>query len=55
MAGETFVVHISSAVWGGGGDCIAVMKEYEIITLKYIRKAYMLCLLWFGAPEDIIL
>ncbi len=39
---------------GEGGGGIAVVKEYEIITLKYIRKAYMLCLLWFGAPEDII-
>ncbi len=36
MAGNRFVVHVSSAVgrWGG----IAVVKEYEIITLKYIGK-----------------
>ncbi len=48
MAGDRFVVHVSSAVWGGVGS-IAVVKEYEIITL-----IYMLCLLWFGASEDII-
>ncbi len=36
MAGDRFVVHVSLAVWGGGG--IAVVKEYEIITLKYIGK-----------------
>ncbi len=53
MAGDRFVVHISCAVWGEGGG-IAVVKEYEIITFKYIGNAYMLCLLWFGAPEDII-
>ncbi len=35
-------------------EFIAVVKEYEIIMLKYIGKAYMLCLLWFGATEDII-
>ncbi len=39
MAGDRFVVYVSSAttsaVWGGG---IAVVKEYEIITLKYIGK-----------------
>ncbi len=52
MAGDRFVVHVFYAFWGGGG--IAVVKEYEIIMLKYIGKAYMLCLLWFGAPEDII-
>ncbi len=40
MAGDRFVVHVSSTFWGGGG--IAVMKEYEIITLKYIGKACML-------------
>ncbi len=38
MAGDRFVVYVSSAttsaVWGG----IAVVKEYEIITLKYIGK-----------------
>ncbi len=43
-----------SRLAGVGGGGIAVVKEYEIITLKYIRKAYMLCLLWFGAPKDII-
>ncbi len=40
MAGDRFVVHVSSAVWGGGGG-IAVVKEYEIITLKYIGKTYI--------------
>ncbi len=35
MAGNRFVVHASSAVGRGG---IAVVKEYEIITLKYIGK-----------------
>ncbi len=43
MVGDCFVIHVSSAVWGGGS--IAVVKEYEMITLKYIGKAYMLCLL----------
>ncbi len=38
---------------GGGGGGLGVMKEYEIITLKYIEKAYKLCLLCFGAPENI--
>ncbi len=54
MAGDRFVVHVSSAVWGGGGH-IAVVKEYEIITLQYIGNTYMLCFVWFGAPEDIII
>ncbi len=54
MAGDRFVVHVFSVVWERWGGGIAVVKEYEIITLKYIGKAYMLCLLWFGAPEDII-
>ncbi len=40
MAGDRFIVYVSSAttsaVLGGGG--IAVVKEYEIITLKYIGK-----------------
>ncbi len=53
MAHKRFVVHVSSAVWEGRG--IAVVIEYEIIKLKYIGNAYMLCLLWFGAPKDIIL
>ncbi len=48
MAAPTFY-----SLWGGGG--LAVMKEFEIITLKYIRKAYRLCLLCFGAPEDVSL
>ncbi len=39
MMCERFVVHIYSAVLGGGG--IAVVKEYEIIMLKYIGNAYM--------------
>ncbi len=38
MAGDRFVVYVSSAttsaVWVG----IAIVKEYEIITLKYIGK-----------------
>ncbi len=41
MAGDRFVVHVSSAVWGWGG--IAVVKQYEIIMLKYIRKVCRLC------------
>ncbi len=36
-------------------DDIAVMKEYEIITLKYDGKPCRLYLLYFGASEDIIL
>ncbi len=39
--------------WEGG--VLAVMKEYEIITLKYIRKACRVGLIYFGASEDIIL
>ncbi len=37
MAGDRFVVYFSSATTSGGGG-IAVGKEYEIITLKYIGK-----------------
>ncbi len=37
---------------GGGGS---VVKEYEIITLEYNGKACRLYLLFFCAPEDIIL
>ncbi len=39
MVSDRIVFHISSTVWGGGG--IAVVKEYEIITLKYIGKTYI--------------
>ncbi len=41
MVGDRFVVHVSSAVWEEGGGGIAVMKEYELITWKYIRKTYI--------------
>ncbi len=34
---------------------LAVVKEYEIIMLKYIGKVHRLYLIYFGAPEDIIL
>ncbi len=34
---------------------MALVKEYEIITLKYIGKACRLYLLLFCAPENIIL
>ncbi len=34
---------------------LAVVKEYEIIMLKYNGKACRLDLLYFCAPEDIIL
>ncbi len=34
---------------------IAVVKEYEIITLKYDGKACRLYLLYFGASMNIIL
>ncbi len=54
MASDRFVVHVFSAVWGGGGG-IAEVKEYEIITSKYIGKACGLYLLFFCAPENIIL
>ncbi len=40
---------------GDGGGGIAVGKEYEIITLKYIEKACRLYLLFYCAPENIIL
>ncbi len=46
MAGNGFVLHVSSAVWGLGG--IAVVKEYEIIMLKYIGKV---CRLYFVHPR----
>ncbi len=36
-------------------EVIALMKEYEIIILKYVGKACKLYLLYFGAFEDIIL
>ncbi len=36
-------------------DDIAVMKEYEIITLKYDGKACRLYLFYCGPSEDIIL
>ncbi len=36
-------------------DDITVMKEYEIITLKYDGKACRLYLLYFGVSEDIII
>ncbi len=41
MAGDRFVVYVSLATTSGGGvrvRGIAVVKEYEIITLKYIGK-----------------
>ncbi len=37
MAGDRFVVYVSSATTSGRGG-IAVVKEYEIITLEYIGK-----------------
>ncbi len=37
----------------GGGS--SVVKEYEIITLKYSGKVCRLYLLFFCTPEDIIL
>ncbi len=37
----------------GGGS--SVMKEYEMISLKYNGRACRLYLLFFCAPEDIIL
>ncbi len=36
IAGDRFVVHVSSAVRKMG--VIAVVKEYEKVTLKYIGK-----------------
>ncbi len=44
---------LSTSLFFSPGD-LAVMKEYEIIPLKYIRKACRLCLLCFGPPDDII-
>ncbi len=51
---ENFIslIQYGGTHWGGG---LAVMKEYEIITLKYNGKACKLYLLCFCAPEDIIL
>ncbi len=46
MAARTFSL-------GRGGA--SVVKEYEIITLKYNGKACRLYLLFFCAPENIIL
>ncbi len=38
----------------GGGGGSSVVKEYEIITLKYNGQVCRLYLLFFCAPEDII-
>ncbi len=38
---------------GGGGSL--VVKEYEIMTMKYNGKTCRLYLLYSSAPEDIIL
>ncbi len=40
--------------WKGKGGS-SVVKEYEIITLKYNGRACRLYLLFFCAPADIIL
>ncbi len=48
MAAPTFFF-----CWGGGG--VAIVKEYEIIKLRYIGKTCRLCLIYIGAAEDIIL
>ncbi len=47
--GKYFFINLRSP-----GD-LAVLKEYEIITLKYKGKACKLYLLCFGAPKDIFL
>ncbi len=47
MAAPTF--------FSGKGGGVFVMKEYEIIMLKYNGKSCRLYLLFFCAPEDIIL
>ncbi len=55
-------MHAQMTTWHGNENKhdkvtfqLAVMKQYEIITLRYIGKAWRLCLIYFGAPEDIIL
>ncbi len=47
MAAPTF--------FSGKGGGFSVVKEYEIITLKYNGKTCWLYLLYSSAPEDIIL
>ncbi len=47
MAAPTF--------FSGRGGGASVVKEYEIIMFKYNGKACRLYLLFFCAPEDIIL
>ncbi len=50
MAGDRFVVHFSSAVWGGGGDCCRVIIWNNYVEIH--RKSMQVI---FCAPENIIL
>ncbi len=46
---------VAPTFFSGKEDGSSVVKEYEIITLKYNGKTCRLYLLYSSAPEDIIL